>query len=368
MLPATSSPRRSSPIGYCLAWIACAILAAHCCPASASPTVFTADNRNIQYGGRVDFSDRSQPRFWAPGVTIDARFAGTSCEILLNDQVLWGNYHNYIEVVIDGGEPRRLQTTGKVNDIVVATDLAPGPHSLRICKDTESGIGYLELTGIKCDALLPPLPEPDRKIEFIGDSITCGFGSDQRTVPCGKGAWYDQQNAYLSYGPTTARALGAQWMVTAVSGIGLIHSWCNMQFVMPQVYGQTTDRPDGPKWDTNRFKPDIVTICLGQNDGEVDSKVFDDAYVRFIETIRRDYPNAVIVCLGSPMADTQLRSYQQENLTRIVSDLNDSGDWNVHDFFFSRQFGGGCGGHPDLESQKSMAAELTAYVRALMHW
>jgi hypothetical protein len=88
---------------------------------------------------------------------------------------------------------------------------------------------------IRCAKLLKPLPKPTRKIEFIGNSITCGTGSDQSEIACGKGVWQDQHNAYLSYGPTVARQLNAQWSLSAVSGIGLIRSCCNLEIVMPQV-------------------------------------------------------------------------------------------------------------------------------------
>jgi hypothetical protein len=45
------------------------------------------------------------------------------------------------------------------------------------------------------------------KIEFIGDSITCGFGNDESGLPCGKGQWFDQHNAYFAYGSVAARTL-----------------------------------------------------------------------------------------------------------------------------------------------------------------
>lgn len=61
-------------------------------------------------------------------------------------------------------------------------------------------------------------------MEFIENSITCGTCSDQSIVPCGKGVWQSQHNAYLSYGPAVARSFNAQWQLIAVSGISLMHS------------------------------------------------------------------------------------------------------------------------------------------------
>jgi hypothetical protein len=73
-------------------------------------------------------------------------------------------------------------------------------------------------------------------------------GSDLSAVPCGKGVWQDQHNAYLSYGPVTARALSAQYHLSAVSGIGLMHSCCNMNIIMPQVYDKISMRNDTINW------------------------------------------------------------------------------------------------------------------------
>src|ERR1700722_2860901 len=63
---------------------------------------FSADNKDFSYVGRIDFTNPKLPRFWSSGVYISANFTGTYCDVLLNDQVLWGNSHNYIEIVVDG--------------------------------------------------------------------------------------------------------------------------------------------------------------------------------------------------------------------------------------------------------------------------
>ena len=336
--------------------------------ASGDLPLIEADNKNIHYVGRMDFTDPKKPKFWAPGAYIQARFQGTSCFIVVNDEVRYGTTHNYIEIAIDDQPPVRVQTTGKTNTIKAADGLPPGAHTVTICKDTESEMGYLEFIGFRCQALLPPLPLPKRKMEFIGDSITCGGGSDLSLVPCDKGLWYDQHNAYLSYGPTTARALHAQWHLSSVSGIGLMHSCCDMKTTMPDVFGSLNLRDKSLPWDFQRYQPEVVTVCLGQNDGEQDPMAFRDNYVRFLRQVRADYPKAHIVCLTSPMGDTALTAHLKDNLTQIVEEMHRSGDKNVQAFFFSRSYNSGCGGHPDLAQHTQIAEELTAYLRTTQHW
>ncbi|MGI4736967.1 MAG: SGNH/GDSL hydrolase family protein [Janthinobacterium lividum] len=338
--------------------------------AQSAPTkgqLFTADNKNIQYTGRIDFADAKKPRFWAPGVYITTRFEGSSCAVLVNDEVLGGGNHNYLELVLDG-KPSRIQLTGKENTVPVASNLAAGPHTLTVCKNTESNIGYLEFVGVRCAKLLPPSARAAHRIEFIGNSITCGTGSDQSVVPCGKGKWHDQHNAYMAYGPTTARALGAQWQLTAVSGIGLMHSCCNMTLVMPQVFDKINLRENAIAWDFSRYQPDVVTICLGQNDGIQDSTTFCGNYVTFLNTMRQHYPKAQLVCLTSPMADAKLTAVLRRYLTGIVAHQNAAGDAAVHKFFFSRSYNSGCDNHPSLAEHQLIAAELTAYLKNTLHW
>jgi hypothetical protein len=329
---------------------------------------FPADNLNIQYTGRIDFSNPRLPRFWAPGVYIRAAFEGSSCDIVLHDEVLYGDSHNYIEIVVDDKDPLRIQTTGKENRITAARGLEAGRHTLTICKDTESGIGYLEFAGLYCEKLLDPGPKPLRKIECIGNSITCGSAANLSPIPCGMGKWYDQHDAYMSYGARTARLLQAQWLLTAVSGIGLIHSCCNMNISMPQVFNKVNQRNDSLLWDFKNYEPDVVTICLGQNDGILDSSLFCSRYIAFIQQVREHYPRASIFCLNSPMADERLNSVLKNYITGIVRYIQYNGEKKVYSFFFSKRYHHGCGDHPDLDEHRQIAEELSPFIRKMMDW
>ncbi|MDB5016623.1 MAG: acetyl xylan esterase [Mucilaginibacter sp.] len=331
--------------------------------------LFTADNANIQYVGRIDFSNPQQARIWAPGVYIKAKFKGKRCEILINDEVPGATNHNYLEIIIDCKNPYRIKLTGKTNTINVPDSLSDTEHTVMICKDTESNIGYIDFVGFRCEKLLPLPAKPKRKIEYFGDSITSGTGMDLSVIPCGAGQWYDEHNAYMSYGAQTSRNLDAQWQLTALAGVGLVHSCCNMNVVMPQIYDKVFLRGDTINWNFKNYQPDVVTICLGQNDGpDQDSTKFCSTYVKLIEDIRQHYSKADIVCLTSPMGDQKLTSVMQRYLTGITNYMNANGDKKVYKYFFSRQYHNGCGGHPDMADHKLIANELTAYIKQLKGW
>jgi len=325
---------------------------------------YRANHPYIQYTGRIFKSNFVTYRFWQPGVYIRAKFKGTYCNIVMDDEELY-NQHNYLAIQIDNQPPQRVQTTAKHNVIKAASNLRDGEHIITICKNTEAGIGYLEFIGFQCNKLMPITATPSRRLEFIGNSITCGTGSDQSNFPCGQGQWYDQHNAFMSYGPLTARALDAHWMLSSVSGIGLIHSCCDMKITMPQVFDKINMRDNSLQWDFNKYQPHVVTVCLGQNDGKQDSTTFCNAYLRFIRTLRGYYPNASIVLLSSPMADADLSAVLKSYIKTIVVA---SGDKNVSYYFFSKRYHGGCGDHPTLEEHQLIAKELTAYISKLKGW
>ncbi|MBB6110480.1 Lysophospholipase L1 [Mucilaginibacter lappiensis] len=340
----------------------------HAAIPKAALKLYKANNAYIQYVGRIDFTNPLKPRMWSPGVYIKLRFEGKKCELLINDEVLYGKSHNYLEIAVDNNAPYRIQTTGKTNVITVADGLTEGEHTVVICKDTESQIGYIDFVGVKCTKLLSPPAQPTRKIEYIGDSITSGAGMDQSTTPCGKGEWYDQHNAYMSYGPRTSRNLNAQWQLTSVAGIGMVHSCCNMNITMPLIFDKVFLRNDSVAWNFKHYQPDVVTVCLGQNDGFGDSIRYCDIYTKFIKTVRQKYPTADIVCLSSPMADDKLSAALQNYLTAITAEANNSGDKKVYKYFFSRRYYQGCGTHPDMKEHEFIADELTAYLKQLKGW
>lgn len=338
------------------------------CTAGAQLKWHSAADPNLRYVGRIDLSNPQLPRFWAPGVYCAGKFKGDSALLVVNDEMLWGSNHNYITIVINDEPPVRLQLKSKSDTILLKAKKKKTVHRFLFCKGTESNIGYCEIAGISCEALLAPDPLHSRKIEFIGNSITCSAGSDPSVIPCGKGKWEDQHNAYLGYAATTARSLDAQWQLTAVSGIGLMHSCCGLKITMPQVFDKISLHKDTLQWDFKRYQPDVVTVCLGQNDGVQDSTEFCRRYIEFLQTLRAHYPSAELICLTSPMADANLNKVQRNYLRSITAAMQAQGDRKISHYFFSKIYNSGCDWHPNLEEHAQIAEELAKYIRKLMKW
>jgi lysophospholipase L1-like esterase len=340
--------------------IFCLILFAGASRSSAKVKFFGASDHHYIYIGRIDFSNVSQPTMWATGTQVRFSFSGPDCMIVVNDQLQYGKDHNYLDIVVDG-QYRHIKLTAARNEVSIAKGLAGKRHDVIISKSTEAGIGFISFEGAYCKKLLVPQPLPTRKMEFFGDSITSGMGIDTTVVGCHKGEWYDQTNGYMTYAALTARAFNAQAHITSASGIGLIHSCCDMDIVMPQVYDKVSIRENKIAWDFSKFQPDMVFICLGQNDGIQDSTQFCGEYVQLIRKLRQHYTNATFVLLSSPMADQALAAQTKKYLPAIVAATGERG---ILTYFFSRQFMHGCDSHPSGSEHKLIAAELISYLRS----
>jgi hypothetical protein len=330
-------------------------------------TFFSSAETAFRYVGRFDMASSEKPRCWAPGTYIEVGFTGKFCEIEINDEVRYGTHHNYIEVIIDDLPPQRIRLRAERNVLIVAENLKDGKHTLVICKNTESAIGYIEFVGMSCESVFAVKAKP-KSIEFIGDSITCGNGCDDSQTICGEGQWFDQHNAYLSYGPSIARELNADWQICAVSGIGLTRSCCGAKTIMPQVYDRVDLREEGIVWKCGKNIPDLVVITLGQNDGLQDSAIFCSSYVSFIKNLRDRYVTSKIICCASPMADEDLKPVMKNYVAAVAKKMQQLGDTNVFSFAYSGMYRSGCTFHPTAYEHTEIAKELAPFVRSTMRW
>jgi lysophospholipase L1-like esterase len=335
----------------------------------ASLPLILSDNINIKYTGRIDFTTVTAPKFSAPGVYFRAKFKGTFCDIEMTDET---NY-NYIEVVIDNQDPVRVFMKQGRNVYRVAANLPKGEHTILICKDTEACIGSLIFHGFRCEALSALTDMPIRKIECYGNSITCGAKMIKELCSQGVGPnWNITNRAYMSFGAIAARSLNAEWMLTSVSGIGLIHNYGERGNTLPQVYDYLNLDKSSAKWDFKKYIPDVVTIELGTNDGVQDSATFCKAYIDFIQVIRSHYPNAHIFCLTSPSTDDKVFQFLKNCITGIVEYMNKTvipKDDKVYKLILSSHgLNGGCDGHPTAEQHLLIADELKTEIKAKLGW
>ena len=316
------------------------------------------------FEGRFFKASENSLKAWAPGATIRFGFNGNSCVISIEDESFSG-IHNYIQVKIDDLPLRRIKLKNKYNILDLSKGLSYGKHRIEIVKCTEAALGFIAFKGVWCKSLFA-LKKKKRVIEFIGDSISCGNGAHCFGGVV-KGDWYDQHDAYLSYGLRTARLLNASVSINAISGIGVVKSCCGTPFVMSDCY-PFTDLSFMSIPFYSDTKPDLVVVCLGQNDGFQDSSLFTNSLMHFLNAIRNENPKTFILLLTSPMASSDLKFYLERCNREVVKKMERSGDSKCAFFSFSKRFFNGRGLHPNVYEHKEMANELTSFIRTKLNW
>lgn len=338
-------------------------------------TVINPRDKNIQYIGRICFDNPERPRFTFPGTQINVRFTGTSLK-------LWAKPKSgYFMAQVDEAEAFKVALTGERDSVVtVATALPQGEHTLRLMYVVEGYELKPDFRGFILDkgaALLPPPALPERRIEFIGNSITCGYGNE--SIVASDPFEYETENHYLTYAQLTCRALEAQAHVVARSGIGVYRSYDGPKTgtpenVMTSEYEYTNLYDRSERWDFSRYQPQLVCINLGTNDlstNNYDVKLLKAAYKKFLSQVRSHNPKAKIVYLCGSMLGGKELEIAKKTLNEVVDEANKAGDKEVYRFDFTPQTGDirfGASWHPSVWQHQKMAAELTAYLRSLMQW
>jgi hypothetical protein len=327
----------------------------------------------VRWVGRVDTTNVNQPKFAWSGTGFVAEVSGTAVSVKLDN----GNAF-FFQVIVDGNKGARLQATQGQQIYQVANGLANGAHTIEVYRETEGAYGTSQFLGVTEGTLMAPPPSPGRLIEFVGDSITAGYGNlgnephPNYTDPTPCTFSLDTESAYMSYGLVAARALKADASVLAMSGWGVYRDRLNgMTQVLPKVYSNTLGLAALPTWDFS-IKPNAVVINLGTNDfakGDPGS-MFPAALGAFVDTIRTKYPSAWIFAVVGSMLGTTEHDQAKAYIQSVVSSHNgDAGKVSFVDLGIQDALKGtGCDWHPSTAEDQRMADVLVPVMKQKLGW
>jgi len=167
----------------------------------------------------------------------------------------------YIRITVDGRTRRLRLPKGKKR---IEMTLPFGEHAFEIVKLTESTNNTLEILSVETEgAFLSPERKTERKIEFIGDSITTGFGVLCRSE---MGEYKTkEQDVTKAFPYLVAKALGASYHTVAAGGWPIYRSKFS-DHAIPEVYDNVDFFRKPEKWDFSLYKPDAIVVTLGTND------------------------------------------------------------------------------------------------------
>lgn len=321
----------------------------------------------LQFLGRVDGDSRL---FTWPGSAVQATFTGTKGSASF--RTVSGT--NFVGVSVDGGTYERVPISGSAT--VNFGPVPQGTHTVRIAKLNESYQGSFSFGGLRTDGTLVPSTPSARRLEFVGASMTLGYGVDGNE-PCSNGP--DKENATAAFSWLAAQALDADISIVAIAGYGLVRntSGASNAVLLPDIYKRTVAGDGAKLWSFPPDKePHAVVVNVGTNDfanagrGALDQNAYRAAYTAFATTLRGLHPRAAIVLTSSPMLTDDTSEKQHTSLLNAIKAVKQqTGDPKLYVLDFPVQSGpSACDSHPSRAQHRAMSDLLVAELKRDLGW
>ncbi len=263
----------------------------------------------------------------------------------------------YLTVYIDGvRQEERIRVTKGTKTLTIATDLEEGYHEFGVYRQSHNAHGNLNFDAITVEGVLTDRPaDRDLYIEFLGDSITCGWGIYMDGDP----ASFPNSDATNGFAFLTAEALNADYSLVCRGSWGILHKKPGEN--IPDAYKYicySRNETDLYDFETAR-KPDIVVFNLGTNDVSHSPSEFMAAAEAFIQDVREKNGENVPIVITWNMMNETCSAYWR----RVIRNLG--GEENG---FYLLELPRGVGGngqtHPNAAQHKAAADILTNFIES----
>ena len=279
-----------------------------------------------------------------------------------------------------------MDTAQKTYQIIVAEEVQTS--EIRIIKLSESAMSAIGIAPLEVDkeAVIKPIAAKARKIEFIGDSITCGYGTDDFDLTHSFST--QTEDVTKAYAYKTAQLLDADYSMFSCSGYGIISGYTadpeirGAEELIPPYYESqcfcrddfgSAGRPADIPWSFDQYQPQVIVINLGTNDDsfcqdtEWKREEYRQKYVEFLNVVRKHNPQAEIFCVLGLMGD---RLYDKVCLARedYVEQTKDACIHTIH-IPDQRTIGGNVIDYHPTPQAHTMASEVVAAaIKKQMGW
>ncbi len=285
--------------------------------------------RDVRFFGRT-YSESGTYFFNWSASGFEFKFKGSGAKATIVSSAPGNGNNAFIKIFIDGVEQPDVELTGKINEVTLASGLDKDKeHTIMVLKRTNgrsssAGVSDIKLT----DGTVLEAPKAKtRLIEFIGDSITVGYATLGKDGDKWSTSTEDVTKTYIKM---IAEAFGADYMVTAISGRGVVrNTGGDTDKLMPDIYKYLDiyNNP-GVDYDFER-QPDVIVINLGTNDSSgsnpnLTAAEFEAGLKAFLLDVRAKNPKAEIIYAYGFMT-TKFKSSMQ----KVIKELNDAGDKNI---------------------------------------
>lgn len=243
-------------------------------------------------------------------IMIDVKNIDYKFEIKLFNKLI-NKKSQFIKVYIDGELETKIELK-ETNYSLPILNLNEGKHIIKVIKINEIQYSRLGLIGFEFNNvdIVDEEKNNNSKIEFYGDSVTCGFGilsnaKDDKTL-------MEDEDSSISYASLASEKLGFDFSLISYSGISLTDK-LNISGVPFDILSIFDTSNLVNKWDFNNFICDYVVINLGTNDDAAYKSLnkqnekllalnsFKEKYIKFIDVLKSIHKNAQIICVSNVM-------------------------------------------------------------------
>ncbi|MBE6886117.1 MAG: hypothetical protein E7486_04125 [Ruminococcaceae bacterium] len=277
--------------------------------------------------------------------------------------------HPYIGIILDGKRQEDIVVRGD-GWVTLAEGLSAGKHTLQVVKLNESMLNSIGIEKFRLPSngkLLAPPELPNRKIEIIGDSITCGYGNiPPYNAPALTSAIED---GLQTYGSFIKEHFSADVRIESISGGAVYRDYLGNVSALFSKYKQC-DYYDITPYDFSEWTPELVIINLGTNDfGQGSTREeFLDGGKRWIDFLREKYGKDTQIIWTYGVMNQQCDGYIEE----LVEYYHNHGDTKIAyvplEMIKTDTEGVGSGGHPTVKTHRRIADTLIPEIEKIMGW
>lgn len=323
--------------------------------------------RDLQYYGRWLIED-SVARTSSPGAAIQFSFEGT-------DFVTEIEGNSYWKVEIDNKEYPSLLTSLR-KKYTIGQGLPVQKHIVTLTRKSECTGEEIRVHSILLgeNGIPKATPRPNnRRLEFIGDSYTIGYGNEASNSSDGEP--FSQTNTTKSFAYLLAKSFHADFQINAFSGRGLVRNYGNNtpEWTIPKLYEYTVPgvvvEGNSPKWNFNSWHPQVIVIFVGINDWQgappfPSAAAFDKAYAQLLNTLRSRHPGVQFLLLATHV-------WPSDEMIPRVQTVFDNEIKNGHkDVTFMKVYteNTALDGHPSLHAHENLTNQLRPVIGRLGKW
>lgn len=280
-------------------------------------------------GGRVlassnSVGEKSYEYSW-PSVYFETAFKGDTLMLKFDDD------QNIFQLIVDENTPVIVNKPGKQDYVVQG--LTDGKHYVRLEKITETQSNTGHFHGFYSDDKPVSLPKRKRRIEFIGDSFTVGYGNTSPSQECTNEEVYATTHSQLAFGPLVAKHFNADYQINASSGFGIVRNYngTSPDKNLIGLYPFTLHHNNYIY--ASDWQPQVIVIGLGTNDFSTKlnegerwktraelQQDYVSKYTHFVNTLYSNNPKAQFILMASDQIEGEIATQVSKVITNLKAD------------------------------------------------